>query len=170
MGQMGALSGRSAAVSQGKPLGVMHVCQVDACRGVQHERVGRVVGVDPLEEFAVLVGDRDVSLVGRGNRKMHLTRAARADRRTYALHGLSRFGIDEQHVPRRDERDDCVSLGRVDGDHVRPHGVRAGLRKAQARCLGREVDAFRRGRPLAPEVLEVIAVPDVQRAPERTAR
>ena len=62
------------------------------------------------------------------------------------------------------ERDDRAVLPRVDGQHVRPHGIGAGLGEAQRRRRCAEIDLLRhcaRGRVAT---LEIAAVVDVQRA------
>ena len=101
------------------------VGQIDPRRRVEPEVVLFVVGQDPLEQLAVLVGDRHVGAVGRRRRHVRLADAADARRRADALDRLARIRLDEEHVPGRHERDDDVRLGGIDGDHVRPHGGRA---------------------------------------------
>ena len=59
--------------------------QVERGGGVMREGVGREVGVDALEPFAVLVGDEDVRPVGRGEGGMRLAGAGAADGRLEAV-------------------------------------------------------------------------------------
>ena len=140
IGQIGALSGRSAGDWQGSPDGVVQLARSIRAAGSSLEVVLLVVGEDPLEQLAVLVGDRDVGAVGRGRRHVRLADAADARRRADALDRLARIRLDEEHVPGRHERDDDVRLRGIDGDHVRPHGRRAGPRQAQRRGFVAEID------------------------------
>jgi hypothetical protein len=135
--------------------------QVERGRRLEHERVRRVVGGDPLEQLAVLVRHDDVRLVGRRHR------CVRLDADVHARERRSRLRVEEEHVPGRDERENPVCLARVEEKHVGPHGRRARLGEAQGSGSTAEVDPLGdRGRA-AP--LERAAVVDVERAAARGA-
>jgi hypothetical protein len=77
-------------------------------------------------------------------------------------------GIEEDHVARGHEADGGVRVAAVvEHEHVRPHGIRAGLGQAERRRLGPEIDGFRcRAGRVRPQLIGIV---DVERAAERLA-
>ena len=155
-------------VLAGGPVRRCAVGEVNTRRDIEHERVRRVVGVDPLEELPVLVGDGNVRLVRRGDREVHLASATVSDRCADAVDRRPACRVEEDDMPRGDERDDRVRLGSVDRQHVRSHRVDARLGEAHGGDAAAEVDLLRNCR-LALRLLEVVPIPDVQRPPVREA-
>ena len=102
------------------------VGQVDHRRRVELKFILVVVGADALEELAVLIRDGDVGAIRRRRGHMGLSNTGDAGSRPNALDRLTRLGVDEEHVPGRDERHDDVRLQGVDRNHVRPDREGAG--------------------------------------------
>jgi hypothetical protein len=167
-GQIGALSGRELRRLARQAVRCRAVREVERRFGLLHELVAPVIGGNPFELLAVLVGDEQVVVARRRPDGVSLACAARAHLGPEAADRPSLGGIEEDHVARGHEADDGVRVAMVvEHEHVRPHGVGAGLGQAERRRLGPEIDDFRRrAGGMRPQLIGIV---DVERAAERLA-
>ena len=165
IGQIGALSGRSASDSHGCPLGVVQVARLRSAAGSCDESVGRVVGADPLDQLAVLVRHYHVGAVGRRHGHVRLAGTAGPGSRPEAGHRLPGGAVHEQHVPGGHEGDDGVGLRGFMAIMCGRTGFAPVLARHSAAAAPPRSIFLRRCRCAVP-VLEVVPVPDVERAAE----